>query len=120
MKFLDENSNILKWNSEEVIIPYRSPIDGRVHRYFPDFWVRKRNQTGVIEDVLIEVKPSQQCKPPKVANKLTPKGRTSRRYISEVKTWGINSAKWEAAEAFCKKKDWSFVIMTEKDLTPNG
>jgi len=120
MKFLDENDNILKWSSEEFFIPYRSPIDGRVHRYFPDFWVRKKAPNGVIEDVLIEVKPSSQCKPPSISKKNTPKGRVSRRYLNEVKTWGINSAKWEAAEAFCRKKDWKFVIMTEKDLTPHG
>ncbi len=120
MKFLDENDNIIKWASEEFFIPYRSPIDGKVHRYFPDFWVRKRGIKGIIEEVLIEVKPSSQCRPPNVNKKLTPKGRISKRYLTEVKNWGINSSKWEAAEQFCKKKGWRFIIMTEKDLTPNG
>ena len=69
---------------------------------------------------MIEVKPASQCKPPSISKKNTPKGRVSRRYLSEVKAWGINSAKWEAAEAFCRTKDWKFVIMTEKDLTPHG
>ena len=115
MNFLDENSQVIEWASEEFFIPYRSPIDGRVHRYFPDFWVKKKN-----ESICIEVKPSTQCKPPKIEKKLTPKGRISKRYLTEVKNWGINSAKWEAAEKYCNKKGWRFVIMTEKDLTPNG
>ena len=37
MKYCDSNKNILEWGSEEVIVPYRSPIDNRYHRYFPDF-----------------------------------------------------------------------------------
>lgn len=115
MNFLDENSQVLQWASEEFFIPYKSPIDGRMHRYFPDFWVKKSN-----ESICIEVKPSTQCKPPRVEKKLTPKGRLSKSYITEVKNWGINSAKWEAAEKYCKQKGWRFVIMTEKDLTPNG
>lgn len=109
MNFLDHNSQVIQWASEEFFIPYKSPIDGRVHRYFPDFFVKKKD-----ESVLIEVKPSTQCKPPKKQEKLT------KRYITEVKTWGINNAKWEAAQKYCAKKGWRFVIMTEKDLTPNG
>lgn len=120
MKFLDDNKNVIKWASEEFFIPYTSPIDGMKHRYFPDFWVRKKGPNGSIEEVLIEVKPSTQCKPPSVDKKLTPKGKISRRYINEVKNWGVNSAKWEAAKKFCTAKGWRFVIMTEKDLTLNG
>ena len=32
MVYCDENPNIIKWASEEVIIPYRSPLDKRIHR----------------------------------------------------------------------------------------
>ncbi len=115
MIYFDQNSNVIQWHSEELFVPYRSPIDGRLHRYFPDFWVKKKD-----ESICIEVKPSTQCKPPKVEKRLTPKGRISKTYLTEVKNWGINSAKWEAAERYCKQKGWRFVIMTEKDLTPNG
>ena len=116
MRFLDDNQNVIKWASEEFFIPYTSPIDGKRHRYFPDFWVKKKNRQGLVEELVIEVKPSSQCKPPNIENKNTPKGRISKRYITEVKNWGINSSKWEAAEKFCKRKGWRFVIMTEKDL----
>ena len=43
MTYLDRNPNVIQWASEEFFVPYKSPIDGKVHRYFPDFWVKKKN-----------------------------------------------------------------------------
>ena len=106
MKYLDDHPDIIEWSSEEFFIPYKSPIDGKYHRYFPDFWVKKKTK----EVMVIEVKPAAQTKAPKVQ-----KSR-SRRYLSEVKTWGINQAKWKAAVEFCKDRGWLFKIMTEKEL----
>ena len=55
--------------------------------------------------------------PPDIKNKnKTKSGRISRRYLNEVKTWGINEAKWKAAEEYCKDRGWKFKIMTEKEL----
>lgn len=113
MSRLDSHPDVLEWSSEEVVIPYRSPIDGRVHRYFVDFYVKKKTRDGKIESVLIEVKPKAQTKPPVVQTK------ASRRYIKEVQTWGINSAKWNAAENFCKDRGWKFQIFTEDHLGLN-
>ena len=59
MKLCDSNSNILEWSSEEVIIPYKSPIDGKFHRYFVDFWVKQKNTKGEIVEKLIEIKPKK-------------------------------------------------------------
>jgi hypothetical protein len=115
MRYCDNTAGILMWASEEVIIPYRSPIDGKVHRYFPDFWIRVKTADGTIEETLIEVKPKAQTRPPTGG---PPKdGRKRRRYISEVKTWGVNEAKWRAAQSFCDTKGWKFKILTEDDLT---
>ena len=115
MKYLDTTPSILKWSSEEITIPYLSPVDGRRHRYFPDFWVRVKTSGGEIKESLIEVKPKAQTQPPKGG---PPKdARKKRRYISEVKTWGVNEAKWKAATAYCGKRNWTFKILTEKDLT---
>jgi hypothetical protein len=116
MSFLDNHPDVLKWGSEEVIIPYRSPIDGRVHRYFPDFYVEQINTNGIREKIIIEVKPKHQTLPPQTVNKLTPKGSISKRYLNEVKTWGINQAKWKAAKDYCDDKGWRFQIMTEQEL----
>lgn len=113
MSFLDRQKDILKWNSEEIIIPYRSPLDGRIHRYFPDFWIQKKNfSDGKIEEALIEVKPKKQTQPPAVQSNKKP----SKRYLTEVKTWGINSAKWKAADKYCKDRGWNFFIFTEDHI----
>jgi len=118
MIYLDHHKDVLKWSSEEIIIPYRSPWDNRMHRYFPDFWCRKVNKHGVQEEVIIEVKPWSQLFPPDGRKKYTPKGRKSRRFIREAKTYAINMAKFEAAKSYCESKDMKFIVMTEKDLQP--
>ena len=59
MRYFDENPNVLKWSSEEVIVPYKSPLDGRYHRYFPDFLIRVKNKQGNLETIMIEVEHSQ-------------------------------------------------------------
>ena len=115
MRKLDKKPDVLKWSSEEIVIPYRSPIDGKRHRYFPDFWIRVRKANGTIQESLIEVKPKAQCSPPKGA---PPKDRRKRgRFIREVKTWGVNEAKWKAAKAYCDDRKWGWKILTEDDLT---
>lgn len=114
--YLDAHPNVLKWASEETIIPYKSPIDGRWHRYYPDVYVEQINIDGKKQKILIEIKPDAQTRPPNPGNKLTSKGNLSRRYLNEVKTWGTNEAKWKAAEKYCKDRGWTFQIMTEKQL----
>ena len=113
MMYLDEHRDVVQWASEEFFIPYKSPIDGRYHRYFPDFWMKKKNGSVTV----IEVKPAAQTKKPDVKKKnATPTGRVSRRYLTEVKNYGINTAKWKAAREFCEDRKWDFKIMTEKEL----
>lgn len=111
MQKFDNHPDVLEWSSEELAIPYRSPMDGRIHRYFPDFIVKQKTRDGIIETVMIEVKPLKQTQPPKVMQ-----GKPTRRYINEVYTWGINSAKWEAAEKYCINKGWRFIKITEREL----
>lgn len=110
MVYFDQNPNVVKWCSEEVIVPYKSPIDGRTHRYFPDFLIQVKNKYDNIETILIEVKPFKETHEPKK------KKRVTKNYLYEVKTWGINSAKWKAAEEFCADRKWKFMILTEKEL----
>lgn len=109
MKYLDENSSVLWWASEELFIPYLSPVDNRPHRYFPDFIVRALNKDKKEVTMVIEVKPEKQTKPP--AQK-----RRTRQYLNEVITYAVNEAKWKAANLFCKEHGWEFKILTEKDL----
>lgn len=113
MNEFDLNSSILKWSSEEVVIPYESPIDGKYHRYFMDFWTKKKDGT----ETIIEVKPMSQSLPPNIKKKFTPKGRVSKRFITEAKTWAVNLAKWKAADKYAKKKGWKFIVLTEKGVS---
>jgi hypothetical protein len=110
MQKFDDHPDIIEWSSEELVIPYISPVDNKRHRYFPDFFIKRRDKYGVIESILIEVKPLAQTKPPKVLAKPT------RRYINEVYTYGVNQSKWAAAEAVCKDRGWKFMVMTEADI----
>lgn len=110
MKFLDENPNVLKWNSEEAVIPYYSPVDNKMHRYFVDAYAKIQTKSGV-KTYLIEVKPKHQTVPPK-----KPK-RMSKKYQDALKTYAVNEAKWNAAKRVCDERDWSFMILTEDHLT---
>jgi len=110
MMYLDNHSEVKQWASEELAIPYRSPIDGRVHRYFPDFWVKKVNREGKLDTVVVEIKPYHETVEPTAQRKLTKK------YLYEVRTWGINSSKWKAANKYCEERGWEFTILTEKEL----
>jgi hypothetical protein len=108
---------VIWWQSEEVAIPYLSPIDGKMHRYFPDVILHKKVETNKFETIMIEIKPEGQTRPPDISKKnKTPTGQISRRYLNEVKTFGINDAKWKAARQYCTAKGWKFEIMTEKHL----
>jgi len=114
MSYLDVHPDILEWSSEEFCIPYVSPIDKRIHRYFPDFYLKKKNIEGKIETLVIEVKPKNQVVPPTVVKTKTSK--PTKRYVREVMTYGVNEAKWKAAQAFCEDRKWKFMIMTESEL----
>jgi len=105
--YCDKNPDILQWASEEpfMVVPYKSPIDGKWHRYFPDVWIKTAKDT-----FLIEIKPFKETQEPKRRSRVTKK------YLYEVKTWGINSAKWKAAQEFCHDRKWMFKIITEKEM----
>ena len=110
MVYCDKNQNILEWASEEIAIPYRSPIDNRVHRYFPDFYMKVKETNGKIKNYVIEVKPAKQTIPPK-----KPK-RQTKGYIREAYEYAKNQAKWKMAKEFCADRQWEFKVVTEKEL----
>jgi hypothetical protein len=110
MVHLDENPSVIGWSNEEIVIPYLSPVDGNWHRYFPDFFAKVKNKQGIIESMIIEVKPASQSAPPQVRSKVT------KSYIREVVTWGVNEAKWNAAVEYCKDRKWTFKVITENEI----
>ena len=110
MVYCDNHTKILEWGSEEIALPYRSPIDNKVHRYFPDFYIKVRESNGKIKRYIIEIKPKKQTMEPKV------KKRKTKGYIYEVYEYAKNQAKWKAAEEFCKDRMWEFKVLTEDEL----
>ena len=110
MNWLDMNDSIVQWGSEELIIPYRSPVDGKIHRYFPDFYVKVKQRDDTIKVMILEIKPYKQTVEP------VKKSRVTKQYINEVVTYGINQSKWAAAKEFCADRGWTFKILTEHDL----
>ena len=110
MKYCDSNQNILEWGSEEVFLPYRSPLDNKIHRYFPDFYIKVKENTGKIKKYIIEVKPKKQCIKP------TPQKKKTRSYIYEVREYAKNQAKWKAARSYCLDRGLEFKILTEDEL----
>lgn len=103
---LDSDKNIKRWASEEIEIKYLSPIDQKVHRYYPDIYAE--NISG--QKFIIEIKPEKQTLPPAKPKK------NNKRYLTEVTTYMVNKAKWAAAEDFCNKNGLVFKIATEKSL----
>lgn len=110
MQFLDNNSNVEQWGSEIIAIPYRKPTTGRIHKYYPDFWVKYKNKDGAVIQEVIEVKPAKQaCQPTTV-------GKNKKTQLYEAVTWSINKAKWKYAKLFCDKYNMKFRVLTEKQL----
>lgn len=109
MSWLDLNDSVIHWSSEELIIKYYSPVDNKIHRYFPDFIVKVKKKDGLVATYVLEVKPEYQTKQP------TQKKKT-KKFLQESITYAINQAKWKAADEFCKDRGWEFKIITEFDL----
>lgn len=106
-EFFDNNPHVLRWASEEIAIPYVKPTDGKIHRYFPDYWVEFRNKNGDIVQEIIELKPKAQTK--------APRAKSKRKLVESVQL-AINIAKWKSAQEFCKQRGIAFRIVTETSI----
>lgn len=110
MQYCDINQKIDKFSLEPFPINYIKPTDGKYHRYYIDFFI-------VIKGIkcLVEIKPYNQTIPPKKPKKLYEKSIIN--YRKQLETWYINNAKWAAAREFTGKKNFKFIIITDKELT---
>ena len=111
MRWFDNNPNIITWGSESIVVPYQSPLDGRIHRYFVDLVAALKDKEGNIKKLLIEIKPHLQTMQPNPSNHKKPKT-----IIYEQRQWVINQAKWQAAKAWSDTKGYQFIILTEKNI----
>ena len=110
MKYCDLNENILEWGSEEIALAYRSPVDNKIHRYYPDFYIKVKESSGEIKKCIIEIKPKKQTVEP------IPQKRKTKGYIFEVVEYAKNQAKWKAAEEWCADRGYEFKVLTETEL----
>jgi len=110
LQYCDTNEKVLEWSSEETYVWYKSPVDGKNHRYFPDFLIKVKESTGDIKKYMIEIKPKKQTVPPP-----KPK-RQTKQYISEVYEYAKNQSKWEAAKEWCADRGYEFKVITEDNL----
>lgn len=113
MVWCDRNASVLEWGSETVVIPYKYPVDNKLHRYFVDFYVKIKNKESKVTKYLVEIKPEKFTKPPEIPKKQTKK------FIQEVFQYGTNQAKWKAANEFCQERGMKFLVLTENDLGIN-
>ncbi len=110
-EWCDRSTNVLKWSSEKVAIPYISPLDRKEHRYYPDAYIEIRQSDGSIGKFMVEVKPESQSVPP------TPSKRKKQKTILyEQSMWIVNQAKWAACKQYCTNRHMKFTIVTEKHL----
>ena len=113
MKYCDTTKSIIEWGSEEFALYYRG-VDNKIHRYYPDFFMKVRQPNGTHKKFLIEIKPKKQTLPPKKP------GRKTKRYLTEVLTYAKNQSKWEAATAYANKYGMTFEIWHEDTLRSFG
>lgn len=109
-RWCDLNESVISWGSEEFSISYYNPVKQRICRYFPDFIVKLKEQSGKIKTYVIEVKPKKQTVPPKQ------KSRVTKSFLYEAQTYAVNQAKWKAAEEWCKDRLLEFKVITEEEL----
>ncbi len=108
-RWADHNPNVVSWGSETIIIPYFDPVKGKVRRYFVDNNITLRTPTGD-KKFLIEIKPLIQTIPPKIPKK------ASKSYPIKQMEYATNKAKWDAANQWANKNNYTFCLLTEKEL----
>ena len=109
MMFCDNHPNIIQWASEAVQIPYRNPVTGKQSIYVPDFFVMYEDKNGNRRAEIVEVKPSSQAT-------MEAAGKNNQNKLSVV----VNTAKWQAAQIWCRRQQISFRVITEKDIFRQG
>lgn len=107
-RILDKNPNVVRWGSEEIVIPYR--YNDSWHKYYIDLVVFLK-VGDELKKMLIELKPYKQTIQP-----VDSKRKKRSTFMNECLTWHKNCAKWDSAREYAKKARCEFKILTEKDL----
>jgi len=115
MVYCDKNDKIIQWSSEPVGIKYVNPIDEKTHNYFIDFYIKIINSNGILESVLIEIKPESQISAPIYEAKRHTLNKV-KNYNYAMKMYIQNIAKWKAAKEYAESRNMKFMVITEKFL----
>lgn len=112
-RWLDSTDQIVAWASEELIIPYISPVDGKKHRYFTDVvaWIKQHDNS--VKKFVIEIKPYDQTQKPKKGSK-----EKEEAFKNRVFEYAVNQAKWAAAREHCRSTGGEFIVLTEREIFP--
>jgi len=124
MMYCDQNTQITKWSCEHIVIPYQDK-NGKYHRYFPDFYIRRidKNNPDKNEEIIVEIKPFKEIKPDFITpegglippdmylKKVTAKALESYEY--KLKTYNTNLYKWTKAKDWCDKRFIKFILVHE-------
>lgn len=107
---LDMHDSVIGWISEGISIPYRNPLNGgKISMYVPDLLIIYLDKNGKKHVDLLEIKPAKET--PMYVKK--PGERLSKQtQLAQV----INAAKFQAAQAYCKKNGITFRVATEDQL----
>ena len=108
MTMCDNNPSILQWASESINIPYRNPFTGKQTIYVPDFLIVYVDKNQKTHAEVIEVKPSTETT---LESARSPRDRA---YVA------LNTAKWQAANAWCQQHGLKFRVITENQIFHNG
>lgn len=108
MRFCDTNDNILQWASEPMAIPYRHPLDGKIHNYIPDFLITYRTRDNTVKAELVEIKPKKQSV---IESKMSSRDRA---------VVAINYSKWDQATKWAKRNGLTFRVINEDDMWHQG
>jgi len=90
MLYCDKTPEIICWSSEETRISYQ--FEDKQRNYYPDFYVKFINENDDIEECIVEIKPYFQM------------------------GWSKNKAKWKYAREYCKERNYSFKVLTEREI----
>lgn len=107
MNFCDNHPSIIKWAVENIRVPYKNPITGKLTHYVPDFFVMFVDKNDKTHGEVWEIKPKKEI--------ALETARSERDKISVI----VNHAKWAAANAFCKQHGLTFRVITEDQLWHN-
>jgi hypothetical protein len=124
MIYLDNNNNIIHWNTELIKIPYtKNAWNNKLlemtlteHTYFPDFYYEIKKADGSIARVVAEIKPDHETKPPKLQQ--NPTAKQMKNFEYSLKEYAKNLDKWKYCIEWCKMKGFEFIIITDRHLNP--